>query len=138
MFRLCATIPGVQRLRNTLFLLAAILWVPLSAHCQLENIPGLEFLACPSDSESAGGESDCGDTGCCLAEKSHYKSDQIRVTIPSPNLLPLSPVALADIAATLSDEISAAAFADAPPELPNSWQFVFRTASSPRAPSLAS
>ena len=128
----------MQRLKNILFVLAAILWLPLSAHCQLEKFPGLAFLACASDSDSPGKNSDCGDTGCCAVEKSQYKPNQIRITIPTPDLLPLVTAALPDIAGTLTDEISAAAFAALPPELPKCWQFVFRTAAPPRAPSFAS
>lgn len=124
--------------RNNFFALAAFLWLPVSAHCQLESVPGLEFLRCVVDAQTPGDSTDCGDSGCCAVEKSPYKSTQARVTIPSPDLLPLLPVALADITDILSDEVSAAAFAAVPPELPKCWQFAFRTASPPRAPSFAS
>ena len=128
----------VSRFKNILFVLAAMLWLPMSAHCQLEKIPGFTFLACVSDSDSPGKNSDCDDASCCAAEKSQYKPNQIRITIPTPDLLPLVTAGLPDIAGTLADEISAAAFAALPPELPKCWQFVFRTAAPPRAPSFAS
>jgi hypothetical protein len=123
-------------LRSVFFALAALLWLPLSAHCQLETVPGFEFLQC-IDAQTPG-DTDCNDSSCCAFEKSQYQSSQVRVTIPPPDLLPLLPVALIETRTTVSDEVSAAAFADAPPVLPKGWQFVFRVASPPRAPSFAS
>lgn len=109
----------------------------MSAHCQLENIPALKFLACPPDSDSAGKSPDCGDASCCPAEKAQYKTQQNRTAIPSSELLLLLPVALTDVAAT-HDEVSSAALTAAPPEFPKCWQFAFRAALPVRAPSLAS
>jgi hypothetical protein len=127
----------VRQFKNTLFLLAAILWLPMSAHCQLERIPALKFLACGSDADSAGKDSDCSDMGCCPVEKSQYRANQNRVAIPSLDLLPLI-VEFTDVATELPAKVSAATFGAIPPELPKCWQFVFRTASPPRAPSFAS
>ena len=128
----------VRHFRNVLFTLAAFLWLPVSAHCQLEKVSGLEFLQCAVAAQTPDGSTDCGDCGCCAVEKSQYKSSQARVAIPSSDLLPLLPVTLMDIADKLPDEVGTAAFAAVPPELPKCWQFVFRTASPPRAPSFAS
>ncbi|NOS68816.1 MAG: hypothetical protein HOP33_02695 [Verrucomicrobia bacterium] len=127
----------MRRLRNILMVLAAVLWLPLSAHCLLERIPAFQFLACNDDTD-AGKTSDCDDTGCCPAEKTLYRINQIRVSVPSPDLLPLLPVATVDTAIALSAEAVSAAVAGSPPELPQCWQFVFRTASPPRAPSFTS
>jgi hypothetical protein len=121
-----------------IFALAALLWLPASAHCQMKTITGLEFLECAVQAQTPDGCTDCDDCGCCAVEKSQYKSNQARITIPSPDLLPLLPTALADITDRLCDEASAADFAGAQPELPQCWQFVFRTASPPRAPSFVS
>jgi hypothetical protein len=129
---------GMRRFGNILFALAAVLWLPMSAHCQLEKIPALKFLACEAASDCAGQHSDCDDAGCCPAENAQYKSNQIRVTIPSPDLLPLLPIALMRIPARVLAEFSACVSAAAPPEFLTSWQFVFRTALPPRAPSIAS
>ncbi len=128
----------VRHYRNIFFTLVAFLWLPASAHCQLESVPGLEFLQCAVDAQTPGGSNDCSDSGCCAVEKSPYQSGHIRATIPSPDLLPLLPVALTDSADKLSAEVSVAAFVVVPPELPRCWQFVFRTALPARAPSLAS
>ena len=117
----------------------AAAWLPITMHCQLEILPGLEFLACEADSNSDGKQtSDCGDTGCCSAERSQYKTERYRSPLPTLNFLILSFVPLPDLADALSDEAGREALPVAPPELPKCWQFVFRTASPPRAPSFAS
>jgi len=108
-------------------------------HCRLETIPGLEFLACDSDSNPGGRQnSDCDETGCCAAERTQYKTEQYRPSLPSPEFLLLSFVPLPDLENDLSAEVGREAFTLAPPELPKCWQFVFRTASPPRAPSFLS
>jgi len=129
----------VRFLKNIFVVLVAVVWLPLTMHCQLEPLPGLEFLICQPDRDSQGKQSsDCGNTGCCSAEKSHYKTEQHRRTLQPPNLLQLSFAPVLDLANALSDAASFEAFSVAPPEFPKRWQFVFRTASPPRAPSLAS
>ena len=111
----------------------------MTLHCRLETVPGLEFLACLSDGDCHDKEgSDRGDTGCCSAEKSQYKTEQQRLTFPPPDLLPLAFAPVLDLASTLPAPVNRETFTVAPPELPRCWQFVFRTASPPRAPSLAS
>lgn len=130
---------GVRYFRNIVFALAAFLWLPLSAHCQLESIPGLEFLACPSPNASSGNpNSHCDDSDCCSAERSQYKAEQLRLTLPAPDLLPVLSTPLLTLANTLPAEVSMGILTAAPPEFPQSWQFIFRTASPPRAPSFAS
>ena len=60
------------------------LWLPATFHCQLESIPGLEFVRCASDTSN---QSDCSDDGCCAVEKQQYKSEQNRQTIPAGRIL---------------------------------------------------
>jgi hypothetical protein len=71
-------------------------------------------------------------------EKSQYKSEQHRLTLSPPNLLPLPFAPVLDLADGLSGEACREAFTVAPPELLKCWQFVFRTAAPPRAPSFVS
>lgn len=132
------SISGVRHFRSMFFALAAFLWLPVSAHCQLETFPGLEFLRCEVNTQAQGGNTDCGDSGCCAVEKAQYKSNQVPIAIPSPEWLPLLPVELTDVADLVSDDCNAVAFSVDPPALPQCWQFVFRTAAPPRAPSFAS
>jgi hypothetical protein len=125
----------MHRFRNIFFALAAFLWLPASAHCQFETVNGLEFLQCDPFAQSQGA---CDGNVCCQVEKSQYKTDQASVSVPSPGLLPLLFVVFAGSNHTEPEQITADSFNSLPPELPQCWQFVFRMASPPRAPSFAS
>jgi hypothetical protein len=125
----------MRRFRNIFFALAAFLWLPASAHCQFETIDGLEFLQCDPAAQSQGA---CDGNICCQVEKSQYKTDQTSVSVPSPSLLPVLFTVLTVISDIQPDQITAGISHAFPPELPQCWQFVFRTASTPRAPSFAS
>jgi len=127
---------GVRYFRNIIFALAAFLWLPVSAHCQLESVPGLEFLRCASDRPNAQGH--CNDSGCCSVEKSQYKAEQVRLTLPSPDLLPALAAPIVPLINTLPPEVSVGVLTAAPPELPTTWHFLSRTALPARAPSIAS
>jgi hypothetical protein len=122
-----------------LCLLLAVAWLPMSMHCQLEAVSGLEFLACFSDGDCHGQPgSATDDAGCCLAEKSQYQAGQSRLTLPSPDLLVVSITPLLPPANLLPAEVGLAIPSTAPPPLLKTWQFVSRTALPVRAPSLAS
>jgi len=115
-----------------------VLWVPLTMHCRLESLPGMEFLVCcPQEDSVPHQDSDCDDDACAVVESASYKTENNRVAIPTPVLVPalfLTPL--------LSLEVVFAAnllvFEASPPELPATWQFSFRTALPPRAPSFVS
>ena len=117
-------------------LLALAVWLPATVHCKLESVPGLEFLQCASDSQNPKGN--CNDDGCCTVEKLQYKSEQARLKIPSPVLLPVALTPVLDVANTLPAEVSLGVLTAAPPGLFNVWHFVSRTALPVRAPSFAS
>ena len=110
-------------------------WLPATQHCQLEKLPGLEFLACPTDTP---GNSDCEGDSCDVVEHGAYKT---------PDNRPVASLKMAlSVAWVLSDcydtEQLAGGLADisnlAPPDIPQGWQFLTRAAPSPRAPSFAS
>ena len=111
-------------------------------NCRLEVLKGLEFLVCCShdveDSHAAPHQDDdCETDGCASLEQGLYKSEDGHI----PTIVPL--VAAVEIMpaddALLTQAVPLAQFSTfAIPELPSSWQFLFRAASSPRAPSLAS
>jgi hypothetical protein len=129
---------GVRRYRNLFFALAAFLWLPVSAHCQLEALTGLEFLACETDSSCHGdAKSSSDNAGCCSVEKSPYQqAGQIRVNLPSAELLPVMFAALIfPTANALPGEVCGGILTAAPPELLPSRHFLFRTALPVRAPS---
>jgi len=116
------------------------LWLPVSVHCQLEQLPGLEFLSCcdHEDTTAPHQDDDCEGDACAVVESGLYKIEERQATLPAPDLEAF------DVAALLSapDLTSAGAgypvCGTAPPELLKSWQFSLRTALAPRAPSLVS
>jgi hypothetical protein len=111
-----------------------VLWVPITAHCYLEKFPGLEFLQCAGDN---GGTEDCKGEGCCAVESGFYKVSDARDCVPVALLL-----AVVALPRVLDDSLETAGrlavFEIVPPELPQSWQFLSRTALPVRAPSFAS
>ncbi|MEI8289379.1 MAG: hypothetical protein WCH99_07885 [Verrucomicrobiota bacterium] len=122
-----------------MFTLAAFLWLPASAHCHLESLPGFEFFQCSIDGQPASDPSqDCGDCGCFALEKSQYNSAQLRLTIPSPVLKPVLFQPSPTPVTALPAEISLGMLTAAPPQLLQTRQFASRTALPARAPSLAS
>jgi hypothetical protein len=119
-------------LQKCIAVLFVALWVPLTAHCSLEKLPGLSFLQCSSDTPG----NDCNDAACQTIESGLYK-----ISADSA-VLPLPPICLVwAVPADLNESFSASVaevsrFVSRPPELPQRWQFVFRTALPVRAPSL--
>jgi hypothetical protein len=115
----------------------ALLWVPMTSHCDLEHLPGMGFIACCELPQSGPHQDDdCETDVCATVESGHYKTEERAVTAPAPCLIALlvSPL----LAASSSEEFSALPI---PPsireDLPPRWAFILRQASSPRAPSSA-
>jgi hypothetical protein len=111
---------------------AALLWLPASAHCQLEFLAGIELLQCagstPCHSEPA-----APDGACCPVEKSQYNPDRARLEIPCPELTP-------DLGHSIKPERLFEAHPivpldPAPPELRRVWHIMNRAALPPRPPS---
>lgn len=128
---------GVRHFRNIWFALAAFLWLPAVAHCQLESLTGLEFLQChEATSDKHTSSKDC-DT-CCAVEKSQFRSVQQRLNAPSPDLLPLFLTVVLISESLESSPVVSFAPVAAPPDLPARWQFIFRAALPVRAPSSVS
>jgi hypothetical protein len=129
----------VRFVRTVLIVALAFLWTAASNHCKLEQIPGLEFLSCCTHDETAPHQDDdCQDDGCATFENQLYKTENARNSLPSPALL---------FAAFLNPgwaELSAPRAINpvlpdaAPTGLSRVWQFSYRTALPPRAPSPAS
>ncbi len=126
----------LQFFRNIFFALAAFIWLPASAHCELENIPGLEFLHCGGASQSA--NSPCQDCDDCSVENAQYKSDSQPLTLCAPNWLPLETAPLQDLKPGQPVLADLKIFTVGRPEFFNARHFVSRTALPARAPSLAS
>ena len=124
----------LRKLHKVTALVFLVLWVPISAHCYLEEVPGLEFLKCASDTAE---RSNCDGDGCCLVESGFYKISD------ASGCVAVAPVLAVNVLVPRVDEApvagrGSAVFESVSPELLQSWQFNLRTALPARAPSLAS
>ena len=113
-------------------------WLPVTSHCWLEQIPGLSFLVCCDHGDTAPHQdSDCDTDGCASVENGFYKIEDAKV-------IALLPACVLVLHLTLLMEQSPPEISSgflptvAPPELGKTWQFSYRAAAPPRAPSLAS
>jgi hypothetical protein len=130
---------SVKSLRTWLTLLLVVLWPLVTSHCDLERLPGLEFLAC-ADAPAAEPHQDnnCETDSCASVESGLYKTEDGCPPVPAPSSAP-SPLLTAALLETAQPAAASSLFSDpAPPELPKVWQFTFRTAAPPRAPSFVS
>jgi hypothetical protein len=132
------TVTLVNRFVRIVALLLAVFWMPLTSHCNLEQLPGLQFLACGDQSDQTPHtNTGCGESACASVESGLYKTEERPNTLPASALLPVFGVAAAmDTLPQMAQLRANLEFA--PPELSRGWQFHFRTALPPRAPSLAS
>ena len=113
----------------------ALLWVPITAHCKLELIPGLEFLQCAGDTST---KSDCEGDSCQTVESGAYKTQDNDDLVPLP-VLALDVSALVPFTEPFDLESGRLnLFTVSPLELPGCWQFLLRTAPRVRAPSIPS
>jgi hypothetical protein len=111
------------------------LWVPVTAHCELENISGLKLLDCCAHGSAAPHQDDdCAADGCAEVESGLYKMEEPAVLVDFPLLLALYCVPwIGDD--RLPSALTGAVETDAPPELRQTWQFSCRAAPLVRAPS---
>lgn len=115
----------------------AAFWALMPIHCALERIPSLSFLACSPHTEAARHLSDhCGDEGdaCATVESGNYKSEESQVSAGASAFI----LALLSDFTAVESLVSKASPEIIPPELEHIWQFSFRTALAPRAPSCIS
>lgn len=117
-------------------LFLTLAWLPVTAHCQMEALPGFEFLECASHSAPSG--DDCSENGCCAVESSSYQASRHEDTNVAVVFLHEIPRAAIAVDVSLQERIHLGILTAAPPELARSWQFVSRTALPVRAPSVAS
>jgi len=115
------------------------LWLGAANHCLLEEFPALKFLACaPHGETEPHQDNDCNNDSCATVEKATYKTETGRVTAPNPFLL-LAQHLLAPIFEEGQEFFSAGSAGPISAlELAAAWQFSYRTASPPRAPSFLS
>jgi hypothetical protein len=123
----------VKRLLQLFGLALALLWVPVASHCSWESLVGGDFFKCAPASDR--GDCDSGSDDCASVESGSYKTSSTRLQIPAPVFI-VAILSLPSLAEAASQQ--AAPATAAPSNISSSWQFVFRTALSPRAPSFIS
>ena len=108
------------------------------SHCSLEQFPGFEFLACCDHQNTAPHQDkDCEQDACSVVESGFYKISDHDDVVTAPLFL-LSKFVLEVPTGTPNEASNFTIYAPAPAELRHTWQFCFRTALPPRAPSSAS
>jgi len=121
----------VKRLRQIVGLLLLVLWVPTTAHCALEIIPGLEMFQCEAETTP---QPDCDTDGCAQVENPTYKIPDAQVPVLPPILVVLFELPAAEITPPQGLILTTAA----PREITFRWQISSRAALPPRAPSFVS
>ncbi|MBI2950074.1 MAG: hypothetical protein HYY23_20770 [Verrucomicrobia bacterium] len=116
-------------------LLIVAFWAPVSMHCKLELVPGLEFLQCETEAPAP---SDCDEDGCQVIESARYKVEENQPIVSPFVFVMTASLTVPPIEDSARRPERCATWTTAPPELPNTWQFVSRAALLPRAPSFAS
>jgi hypothetical protein len=122
----------VHRLTALVFM---VLWVPITAHCCLEKLPGLEFLHCVSDTPES---SNCEGDGCQVVESGFYKIPDNPATVPVPLTCFVAYIMPRPADDHQSACIPVRLLSVSPPDLLHRWQFISRAALLVRAPSFAS
>jgi hypothetical protein len=125
----------VKQLRQIVGLILLVLWVPLTSHCTWENISDLALFKCADDTEQhSEPKSDCADDGCAQLETATYRSSDAQPDVAPPAFLALFQL----LTLTVPASEACIAAVTSPAEILSGWQFTFRTALPPRAPSLVS
>jgi len=133
----------VNCLRTGLALLLALLWLPITVHCQLESISGCELLSCSRDDAAGQGpahqQDDCATDGCAAVESGDYRQPETADLAAESWLAAAGYGCLCPRGSDLSAAPCLALLYDSgPPELARVWQFKCRAARSPRAPTAIS
>ena len=125
----------VSRFVKCIALLLLALWVPVSMHCTLETMPTFSFLqCCCGEDEGQQQAGDCEEDVCGAVESGCYKiEDNPTLAAGLVVMLVLATDWVTEAASNAASLIEVPS--TPPPELPRVWQFSYRTALPPRAPS---
>ena len=129
---------NVKWFKKVVAMVLLALWLPATMCCALEQA-GVPLFAqcCVDDTAGTAPETPCTETGCCPLESAAYKIEQTAVRVVAPSALVLDALTTLFAGAQNLPAVPVVPVF-VPPELPVTWQFFFRTALPPRAPSLAS
>jgi hypothetical protein len=121
-----------------LALVLAALWLPLTMHCQWADCTNShEMLCCDvghSGCSGCGGCGDCHSDVCKIIETGKYFLKKANLSVPPASFVAcgsLEPQACLRLPPPV---VSLTEATGAPPGWNRAWQFVFRAASTPRAP----
>ena len=115
------------------------LWVPLAGHCRLVQWSVLDFLACSEHEQQTPvhGEKGCGGDACRIIESGLYRPQWQPRWIWPPTQPQLTWGGAPAFKCYEQPARHLLATAQAPPELIVTWQFLWRAAQPPRAPTLS-
>lgn len=122
----------MKRLHQVVGLFFLVLWVPITAHCTLESISALAFLKCAGDGPESNNQ--CNGDACSQLETATYKVSDSHTDFLLLSFTAWSPLLILEF----PPGEQAITVVNSPPEIRRSWQFSFRTALPPRAPSFVS
>jgi hypothetical protein len=122
--------------RSFAMLALAVLWLPITMHCKLELVPGMDLLktCCFVDSATSL-PPDCDNDGCSAVEDGNYRTEQQTASAPQP-LLQVACLPAVIAALMPAEERCNSPLLFPRPDIPNAWQFTLRAALPPRAPSI--
>ena len=127
----------VRRLKAIVGWVLLVVWLPATSLCLVERAGWLaDDECCPSAAPKPSPSKPSSDSACCTLASATYKADedaQLHVTAP---LVPWGSIFEEPVAD--SEPVPVAGHLDdlGPPELRPSWQFTFRAALPPRAPTI--
>jgi hypothetical protein len=129
---------SVQRIKAVVALVLALVWLP-AVSCCLIDASGLlvKQECCSKEHSHSGGPGNC-DKPCGALASAYYLPQQSQMLVMAPIGVPLFDSAISLIEIHRPAGVGRELPATAPPELAGHWQFSFRTALAPRAPSFAS
>ena len=138
--QLVSAIPfPMQRIKAAVALMLALLWLPAVSCCLMDTSGLVSKQDCCSQEHapSVPGPGNC-DQPCGALASASYLPQQSQLLVIAPVGVPLFDCAFSPTEIPRPAGVGRALPATAPPELAGHWQFSFRTALSPRAPSFAS
>lgn len=129
----------MKLLTKIVALVLLALWLPATVHCQLENIPALDFLSCCDHPDQAPHQdNDCDNDGCAVVEGGGVMAALGERVAPMPIVWQFSFYSIPEVIVSIAPVLSLAQVNSSPPELAHAWQFISRAAAEVRAPSFVS
>ena len=130
---------SVQRIKATVALMLALVWLPAVSCCLIDasGLLGKQDCCSKEHSQSTPGPGNC-DKPCGALASASYLPQQSHLLVIAPIGVPLFDSAFLLLEIHRPAGVGRELPATAPPELAGHWQFSFRTALAPRAPSFAS